>query len=275
MAIDLHVIANQAEAIVRDAGQLLREHYSHPIHETSKGHKFDIVTKTDKASEALIVNALTHAFPTHHIVGEEGGGAGAAKAEAEYRWYIDPVDGTINFANHIPIFAVTIAMTDRDMQPLIGLIYNPVTEQMYKAVRGFGAALNGEALRVSARDSLDVALAGSDFASDRSDPETNNLAEWRAVTTVARDVLCFGSAALDLALVAEGKLDVYWQGQLKPWDLLAGVLLIMEAGGTVTDYGGDSSPEKIANGQVLATNGILHQPMLEILRQVRSKNVNE
>ncbi len=267
--IDLQQAAVTAVEIARSAGSLLMTYFGKPQSESTKATFSDIVTAADKASEAHIAAALTAAFPDHHVVGEEGGGYGAGLAEADYRWYVDPLDGTINFASSIPIFAVSLALTDAIQRPLVGVVFNPAYDRLFCAVRGAGVTLNGQPVRVSARTALAQSLLASGFATIKAQTDDNNLREWGAFLPQVRDLRRFGSAALDLCFVAMGRLDGYWEPHLNPWDCLAGILCVQEAGGRVTDYEGSDAPQTLAKGRVVASNGHIHAEMLRVLAAAR------
>lgn len=253
--------------IAQQAGEIVRQRY-HNAHEAQlKASSIDIATEADRASEAYIVDALLKHFPEHHLVGEEGGGSGAPIQQADYLWFIDPIDGTTNYANQIPHFCISIAMTDNQRVPLVGVIYDPTRDETYSATQGGGAQLNGEALHVSSKTDLLQCVLASGFSYDRRSNPDNNIAQWGAMILQARGVRRMGSAALDLAYVAAGRLDGYWERALHPWDVMAGVLLVQEAGGTVTDYQGGTQPQWGDDGRYVASNGHIHAEMLRVLQQ--------
>lgn len=255
--------------IARRAADVVMDRYSGPLEQTVKGSPYDIVTEADKASEAVIVRDLQAAYPDHHIVGEEGGGMGADYATAPYRWYVDPIDGTTNFANHIPMFAISIAVTDRDSVPLAGVVYNPASGELYAAAQGHGATLNGQPIHVSGATDLRQCVLASGFAYDKYTDPDNNVAEWGAFLVRTRGLRRFGSAALDLCYVAAGRFDGYWEQKLSPWDCMAGLLMVREAGGQVSDYAGNPAPTEYLKGRVVASNGHVHQAMLDVIADVR------
>lgn len=265
--MDFDAILRQATAIAQQAGSVLIDHFRRPNSISTKSNVADLVTEADKAAEAVIVRALHEQFPDHHIVGEEGGGMGAPADRAHFFWYVDPIDGTTNFVSRIPHFCVSIALTDAQMQPLVGVVYHPIAEELYTARQGGGAYLNGEALRVSRTESLGNAVVASGFPYDKWTNPENNAEEWSAFVRRARGVRRFGSAALDFCYVAAGRFDGYWERSLNPWDALAGMLLVLEAGGRVTDYHGDPFPQRHKSGLYLATNGLLHPVMSDLLKR--------
>jgi len=263
--MDLQKVRATAESIARDAGEVLMRHWMKPHTEVTKKNIYDIVTDGDKASEAVIVAALREAFPDHHIVSEEGGGTDLSAHEADYYWYIDPIDGTTNFAHNLPHFSISIALAGRDRVPLVGVVLNPVTGEMFSAARGHGATLGGEPIRVTNTPALDQALLATGFSTDKQ-AALEAIAHWRAMIARARDLRRLGSAALDLCYVACGRLDGFWESDIHGWDVQAGILIVDEAGGKTSDYSGGT--EKLYTGkEVLASNGHIHEAMLDVLRQ--------
>lgn len=263
MILDLQTIRADVEAIARRAGAAMMVYFDQPHQEIIKGNINDVVTEGDKASEAVIVPALRAAYPDFAIVSEESG-ADANVNEAEYAWYIDPLDGTTNFATNFPFFSVSIALADRDKVPLVGVVYNPVYNEMFSAARGFGATLNGRPLRVSANDDLRRCVLATGFPYLRHTMADNNLREWNAMLMAARDLRRMGSAALDLCFVAAGRLDGFWEKHINSWDCLAGLLAVTEAGGTISDY--DGGTEQLYTGKaIIATNGRIHEAVKGIV----------
>jgi myo-inositol-1(or 4)-monophosphatase len=255
-------------AIARGAGEIVMRHFAAPIPTTTKSSRIDIVTAADRETEAFIVAELVRRSPAHHIVGEEGGGQGAPAALAPYQWFVDPIDGTVNFASKLPHFCTSIALATPDRQPLLGVIYDPTRRELFTAVRGAGAQLNGAALRVTQTEELVDAVITSGFAYDKHTNPDNNLKEWAAFVTRIRGERRLGSAALDFCYVAAGRLDGYWEKDLKPYDAMAGMLIAREAGGVVTDYRGDPNPQVQDRGRYVASNGRIHDAMLRVLQSV-------
>jgi myo-inositol-1(or 4)-monophosphatase len=262
--VDLKAIQAAAEAAALAAGGVLRPLFDQPHDEKIKANIYDVVTEGDLAAEAAIIPVLRAAFPQFGIVSEEGGGEAS---ESEYAWYIDPIDGTTNFANNIPLFSVSIALADRALRPVVGVVYMPMLGELFSAAQGLGAALNGKPIRVSAVSDMQRAVMSSGFSTQRHTlPENlNNVRHWREMLWRVRDLRRFGSAALDLAYVASGRLDGFWELHIHSWDVLAGICLIQEAGGTVTDYVGTAAGA-LSGAQVVASNGLLHADMLQVLQ---------
>lgn len=262
-------ILDDISAIARGAGEIIMRHFAAPIPTTLKSSRIDVVTAADTEVEAFIVRELLQRFPDHHIVGEEGGGQGAPAASAPYQWFVDPIDGTVNFASKLPQFCSSIGLATPDREPLLGVIYDPTRRELFTAVRGGGAHLNGEPMRVTATAELLDAVITSGFPYDKHTNPDNNLKEWTAFLTKIRGERRLGSAALDFAWVAAGRLDGYWEKDLKPYDAMAGMLMVREAGGTVSDYRGDSRPQREDRGRYVASNGRIHAAMLQVLQSVR------
>jgi myo-inositol-1(or 4)-monophosphatase len=248
-----------AESIAREAGALLREYYHRGVTAEFKGD-VDIVTEADRASEKLIVGRLNAELPTHGIYGEEGTRTGL---DAEYRWYVDPLDGTTNFAHGFPVFAVVLGCEKRtsglaakeDGEMVAGVIYDPLRDEMFTAARGEGAFLNGKPIHVSKATLLQESLIATGFPSQKRH-ESPNVHFYQEFTLRSHGVRRAGAAAIDLAYVACGRLEGYWEFQLNPWDTSAGYLLIEEAGGRVTHF--DGSKFTLDSREVLATNGKIH-----------------
>lgn len=266
--MNLQAVRGTAAGIARMAGTEILRYFGQAHEESTKSNFYDIVTEGDHASEAVILPALLKAFPDHHIVTEESGGKGASADEAEYFWHIDPIDGTTNFSKNIPHFAVSIALADRQGSPLVGIVFNPVTNELFSAALGFGAALNNQPIRVSDTSTLDKAVLATGFPYNRATNPENNVRRWNAFLPHVRDLRRFGAASLDLCYVACGRFDGYWESWLNTWDCMAGIVCVLEAGGSITDYSGRT--ESITGRQIIASNGTaLHEAM----RQVITENV--
>lgn len=248
-----------AVAAARAAGELLRAEFAHAHHVVRKG-AIDLVTEMDRAAEARIVEILRAATPGYGFLTEENEAvAGAADA----RWIVDPLDGTTNYAHGCPHFCVSIAL-ERDGGLCLGVIYDPLRDELFAARRGAGATLNGKPIRVGATASLGSALVSTGFPYDAWTNPHNNSDEVAHFLRRVQALRCTGSAALDLAAVACGRSDAHWERGLAPYDVAAGILLVREAGGRVTDYGG--GPDALYGGEILAANPAVHAAMLEYLR---------
>jgi myo-inositol-1(or 4)-monophosphatase len=245
----------ELEAIARDAGALLMQHFHKKVVVEYKG-EVDLVTVADRSSEKLIVERLRERWPQHGIVGEEGT---RTQPGAEYRWLVDPLDGTTNFAHGYPVFCVSIALARRDDRLEVGVLYDPTRDEMFAAERGHGASLNGKPIHVSATKNLAEAMLGTGFPSHKRH-KNPNIYFYQHLTLHSHGVRRAGSAALDLANVACGRYDGFWEFNLNPWDTGAGVLLVGEAGGQVTRF--DGAPFQLDSREVLATNGLIHAETL-------------
>jgi myo-inositol-1(or 4)-monophosphatase len=260
-------ILDDVSSIARQAGEIVMRHFAAPTPTETKTSRIDVVTAADREVEAYVVAELARRFPDHHIVGEERGGQGAPHEGARHHWYVDPIDGTVSFASKLPHFCTSIALTTADRQPLLGVVYDPTRRELFSAVRGGGAFLDGRPLRVSGTAELVDAVVASGFPYDKHTNPDNNLREWAAFITRVRGERRLGSAALDLCYVAAGRLDGYWEKDLKPYDTMAGLLIAREAGGRVTGYRGEPEPQLADRGRYVASNGLLHAAMLEVLRE--------
>ena len=249
-----------AVELARRAGEELRQGFGHVKHSRRKG-AVDLVTEYDLRSERLILEAIRQAFPQDAILSEEAGQV----SRGDICWMVDPLDGTTNFAHALPMFCVSIACTQGGV-PALGVIYDPLREELFQALAGGGALLNGEALRVSETNSLPEALLVTGFPYDiRTNPQ-NNLDHYSRLALLSLGVRRLGSAALDLAYVAAGRFDGYWELRLNPWDWAAGALLVREAGGQVTDFRG-SEEVLVGADSLVATNGRVHGELLAALSQ--------
>jgi myo-inositol-1(or 4)-monophosphatase len=241
----------------REAGALLLERVGLPLDLREKGSRGDLVTASDRASEALIVARLRAAFPAATILGEEGG---ARDGTSDERWIVDPLDGTTNYAHAYPLYCVSIAY-ERAGELRAAAIYAPALGELYAAESGAGATCNGARVAVSRTPSVGDALVCTGFNPARYE---RNGAHFAQLSGIAQGVRRDGSAALDLAFVAAGRFDAFWEFDLKAWDVAAGALLVREAGGTVSAI--DGAALDIANGSTLASNGRIHAEMITALR---------
>ena len=252
-----------ASAIAREAGACLREFYAQGVETEYKGD-VDLVTVADRAMEKLIRSRLGEVFPDHGIYGEEGT---RERLDAEFRWYVDPLDGTTNFAHGFPHFAVSLGLeqrpagtaADADGTLVAGIIYDPMRDELFSAERGRGAQLNSRPVHVSRAKDLAEALLATGFPS-RKRHASPNIHFYQEFTLRSHGVRRAGSAALDLAYVACGRLDAFWEFNLNPWDTAAGILLVEEAGGRVTDYAGHKY--RLASDEILASNTAIHQELI-------------
>jgi myo-inositol-1(or 4)-monophosphatase len=224
--------------------------------------EYDLVTEADRASEKLVVERLRSHFPSHNIVAEEGGGH---ESPSEYRWFVDPLDGTTNFAHSFPMFNVTLGL-ERAGEMVAGVIYDPIRQEMFTAELGSGAYLNHRRIRVSGCKRLEDSLASTGFPSRRRHQNVN-IYFYHQMAMESHGVRRTGSAAIDLAYVACGRLDAFWEFGLKPWDMAAGSLIVREAGGTVSDMHG--APHSVtASEHLLADNGAIHPPVLALFSEI-------
>ena len=230
---------------------------------TEKGRPGDLVTIADKASEQVILEVFGRHFPQHSILAEESGKLG--NQDNEFLWAIDPLDGTTNYAHQYPCFAVSIGLMIQGV-PKVGVIYDPFRDELFRAAAGLGATRNRRPIQVSQTAELGKSPLVSGFAYDRRETPDNNYAEFCHLTHLTQGVRRDGAAALDLAYVACGRVDGYWERGIAPWDVVAGIILVQEAGGNVTAY--DGTPMKIESGRILATNGYLHDSLSQELMKV-------
>jgi myo-inositol-1(or 4)-monophosphatase len=247
--------------IARESGALLADYFERRIPFELKG-QYDLVTDADRASERLVVERLTAHFPQHGIVAEEGGGH---ESSSEYRWYVDPLDGTTNFAHGFPVFNVTLAL-ERAGELIAGVVYDPTRDEMFAAERGGGAHLNGKPIRVSQATRLNDCLVATGFPSRKRHRDVN-IHFFYQLAMMSHGVRRAGSAAIDLAYIAAGRLDAYWEYSLNPWDVAAGLLIVEEAGGTVSDMQGN--PASVTAPHVLADNGLVHEEVLTLFGEIR------
>lgn len=255
--------------VALEAGALLRAWFSGPREVTKKG-RVDLVTDADRAAEALVRERLLAAFPGAGLVLEEGGEERAPGEGYEgLTFIVDPLDGTTNYAAGIPHFAVSLGAAHAEAGLFAGAVYDPCRDELFLAAKGEGTFLGGRRLRVSATGVLEDSVVATGFAYDRAEGGDNNHAEFAALNLATRGARRFGAAALDFAWVAAGRYDAYWERGLKPWDAAAGALLVEEAGGRVTGYAG--GPFELARGEVLASNGALHEAVQHALARARAK----
>ncbi len=255
------IFANTATPIALEAGALLVDYYRRGVATEYKGD-VDLVTEADRASEKLIVERLGEAFPEHGVYGEEGT---RSRIDNEYRWYIDPLDGTTNFAHSFPVFCVSMGLERRSAtgegELVAGVIYDPLRKELFTSEKGKGAYLNGVPIHVSKTATLAEALLATGFPS-RKRHDNPNIHFYQEFTLRSHGVRRAGSAALDLAYTACGRIDGFWEFNLNPWDTAAGALLVTEAGGSMTGF--DGTPFNVDSLEVLATNGLLRDELIRL-----------
>ncbi len=262
-------LALQAAEIALEAGALVRGFFQRGVATEYKGD-VDLVTEADRASEKLIVERLSSGWPEHGIFGEEGA---RRRMEGEYRWYVDPLDGTTNFAHGFPQFCVSMGLEHRPkgIAPeadgaLVGaVIFDPMRDELYTAERGGGAWLNGRRIKVSSTPMLAESLVATGFPS-RKRHANPNVHFYHEFTLRSHGVRRAGSAALDLAYVAAGRMEAFWEFNLNPWDTAAGILLVTEAGGKVTGFTGE--PYKLDSREILASNGLIHDELVSLFKDL-------
>jgi len=258
MTMDNHL--NVAIEIAREAGDLLLQHFRQPLEITYK-RRSDLLTEVDQKSEALIVDRLQSCFPGYAIVAEEGSGQ---KTDSDYCWYVDPLDGTTNFAHGFPVFSVSLGLAYRG-EVVAGVVFDPTRRELFTAERGAGAFLNGARLRVSSIGDLTQCLVATGFPPFATNHDLNVQLYFR-FTQLTHGIRRAGSAALDLCCVAAGRFDGFWELKLNPWDKAAGVLLVAEAGGRVSGITG--KPFDLLGDDIFASNGLVHDQMLRVFREV-------
>ena len=254
-----------AAEIARDAGALLARYFEKRVAVEYKG-AFDVVTEADRASEELIVGRLSAKFPGHTIVAEEGTGVDRS---SEYVWYVDPLDGTTNFAHGFPVFSVTMAL-EQAGELLAGLVYDPLRDEFFAAEKGSGAYLNNRRIHVSRVDRLSDSLLATGFPSRKRHDDVN-VYFFHQAAMLTHGVRRAGSAALDLAYVAAGRLDGFWEFGLNPWDMAAGLLLIAEAGGCYTDMCG--AKHQLRGPHLAASNGLIHGETIALFADVFANRI--
>jgi len=255
--------------IAREAGTLLMQYFHQGLKIEYKGDA-DLVTAADRASETLIRQRITQQFPGHDVLGEE---QGLNDQGSDYRWYVDPLDGTTNFAHGYPVFCVSLALESRALEHrtkaagarIAGVVYDPTRDELFTAQRGQGAQLNGQPIYVSKASQLKECLLATGFPSHKRH-KNPNIHFYHQITLRTHGVRRAGSAALDLCNVASGRFDGFWEFNLNPWDTAAGALLVEEAGGKVTRF--DGSRFEIDSRETLASNGLVHDALLREFQEI-------
>jgi myo-inositol-1(or 4)-monophosphatase len=253
-----------AEAAVREAGRYLKAHLHTRAQAVFKGD-VDLVTACDTGAQDILVARLSADFPDHGFLAEEGL---SRPGRSDCRWILDPLDGTTNFAHTLPVFAISAAL-ERGGRIVLGLVYDPMREEMFTGAEGAGAFLNGQPTHVSDVPELGLSLLATGFPYDLRVSSVNNMDHWTRFLVRAQAIRRCGSAALDLCYVACGRFDGFWELKLKPWDVAAGALIVREAGGMVTDFEGRE--HRIDVPEALASNGRIHEAMMDILAQGRTR----
>jgi len=248
--------------LCREAGQVMLDGLGGSLEVMRKG-EVDLVTEVDLAVERMIAEAIRDEFPEHSVVGEEGWDEEEAR-EADHTWFVDPLDGTTNYVHGYPMFCVSLALAHRG-EVLAGGVYDPLRDELFYAEKGGGATLNGEGIAVSGTDGLISSLLSTGFPYQRATIPDNNVALFSKLVTRIQGVRRSGSLALDLAYVAAGRLDGHWELHVKPWDTAAGGLLVREAGGRISGMSGE--PWSPFESHIVATNGVIHDELLAVLRQ--------
>ena len=253
-------------AIAREAGALIMQYFHQGLKIEYKGDA-DLVTAADRASEALIRERISKRFPSHDVMGEE---QGLNDRGSEFRWYVDPLDGTTNFAHGYPVFSVSMAIeqrSDAGGKRIAGVVYDPTRDELFAAELGMGAQLNGKAIRVSKATQLRECLLATGFPSHKRH-KNPNIYFYHQITLRTHGVRRAGSAALDLCCVASGRFDGFWEFNLNPWDTAAGVLILEEAGGKVSRF--DGSPFRLDSRETVGSNGLVHDALVNEFQEIFS-----
>ncbi|WP_299406569.1 inositol monophosphatase family protein [Acaryochloris sp. IP29b_bin.148] len=249
------------------AGGAVLQQYWGKLNNIQEKRPGDLVTEADQAAEQAVLEVIGRHFPQHQILAEESGHQG--NQDSPYLWAIDPLDGTTNYAHQYPFSATSIALLINGV-PEVGVVFDPFHQELFRAATGLGATRNRHPIQVSQTPSLANSLLVTGFAYDRRETTDNNYAEFCHLTHLTQGVRRGGSASIDLAYIACGRLDGYWERGLSTWDIAAGIVLVKEAGGRVTAY--DQSPQQLASGRLLATNGHIHTALSQELMQVQPLN---
>jgi myo-inositol-1(or 4)-monophosphatase len=249
----------------RTAGEKLKDNIYGKRDISYKG-EINMVTEMDRLSEKIVVESILAAFPDHGILAEEGSNV---KSDSGFLWVIDPLDGTTNYAHGYPVFSVSIGL-EQEGQAVLGVVYDPMRDELFSAGKGAGAFLNGQPISVSRNAVLIGSLLATGFPYDRTTSRENNMDLFGALIMATQEVRRSGSASLDLCAVAAGRLDGYWELKLNPWDVAAGSLIVHEAGGMVSDFTGLRF--SIHDKEIIASNGAIHDQMLDVIRAAQRKS---
>jgi myo-inositol-1(or 4)-monophosphatase len=262
--VDVEKYLKEAEDIALKAGKMLRANIDTSAEVSFKG-AVDLVTDFDNKAQRMIYDHLSSRFPEHDFLGEEGL---SRDRGGEFCWIVDPLDGTTNYAHAFPVFCVSVALEQKG-GIVLGVIYDPMREEMFSSVKGEGAFLEGERIRVSSVDDLDKSLVATGFPYDLRESSVNNVDHFNNFLLRVQAIRRCGSAALDLCYVACGRFDGFWELKLHPWDVAAGALIVQEAGGRVSDF--QNQEFSIFGSQILASNGLIHKQMVEVLQMGKNR----
>ncbi|NIO04538.1 MAG: inositol monophosphatase [Proteobacteria bacterium] len=264
---ELKSIGDFVVALAREAGEIQRRHLGQSKPIAYKG-PVDLVTEVDHLCEDAIIGRILDRFPRHHVLAEEG--EHKPQGESSFRWYVDPLDGTTNYVHGYPCFSVSIGL-EVEAEMVLGVVYDPMGDELFHGIKDHGAFLNGRKINVSKIRALEQSLLATGFPYDIRESEENNIDHFAKFALASQGVRRDGSAALDLCYVAIGRFDGFWEMKLRPWDVAAGVVMVREAGGRVSDF--RNAPFSIDSGEVLATNGLIHGQMVSLLERGRIKRL--
>ncbi|KPA10405.1 inositol-phosphate phosphatase [Candidatus Magnetomorum sp. HK-1] len=256
--MNLKEIQQIAIAAAYHAGKILYSHYGHLKNIQKKG-VIDLVTEADVASEKMIKKIIQNRFPDHGFIAEE---SGRSNSESSHKWIIDPLDGTTNYAHQIPIFAVSIAFAEAD-QPLVGVVFNPISQELFTAVKGQGAMCNGRLIEVSKTNQFSDSILVTGFPYNLHDIIDPLIKRFARCLESAQAVRRLGAASIDLCYIASGKFDGFWEQNLKPWDTAAGMLIAQEAGAQITNF--SNNPYHYEMPEIVASNGFIHNDLINRL----------
>ena len=260
----LKEIEKFAKEIAYESGEILLKGFRSADMKISYKSRTDLVTNIDKASEDFLYKKVSEKYPDHTIIAEEGS---YQDGDGEFVWYIDPLDATNNFAHGIPYFCVSIGIYSHHLKRVVvGVVYDPFHDECYSGILGDGAKLNEEIIHVSTKEEIGISMISTGFPYEKEDPEKNNLKQFSKFLPKVQGIRRIGSAALDLCYLAVGRFDGFWEPELKSWDMAAGSLIVEEAGGKVTNYAGEHFDPLVP--EIVASNGIIHNRMIQILQDV-------